>query len=567
MKKIISVLLTLLMLFSICSSAVFAIGDIGSETSSIIVHSSRSKVPVIRILGDGEPLYNAKQEKIYHIRSMTFNSSSDDDEDSDILSSVANILLPFLIDGLLNDEWDAYYENLQKEISEIFSEIILDGDGNPVEGTGISQARKDEMERYKTDEYTAKIKERGYYQINDYRLWYDWRLDPLYTADLLHEHIQLVKDKTKCDKVSIMASCLGTIVTTAYISKYGTDDLYGVGFTGSVSGGAEALSEAISGKFDINGYAINRTLIDSDYVGEFNVDKFINSSIELLTAAGVFDYLEEGVKETLYAKLVEGVTSALALSTLFSFPNYWAAVSAEDYDEALLYVFGPEGSEKRKTYAGLIEKIENYNTTVRDNYDEIIKSISTEENGVKFGAVSKYGFQILPICQSYDVVSDQFVSVNHSSFGATTSTIYDTLTDDYIQSRVEAGFADYISPDKKVDASTCAYPESTWFMKNVSHSEYTTFERKLLYDVITASGDKVITCGDTVDGLTYSRFLVYDYETDIMATMTEENCNTENWVAEDKLEKPEGPLARVFVFLRAFFNWLVDLFNFTNKNK
>ena len=46
-----------------------------------------------------------------------------------------------------------------------------------------------------------------------------------------------------------------------------------------------------------------------------------------------------------------------------------------------------------------------------------------------------------------------------------------------------------------------------------------------------------------------------------MATMTEENCNTENWVAEDKLEKPEGPLARVFVFLRAFFNWLVDLFS------
>ncbi|MBO7319111.1 MAG: hypothetical protein J6V06_03730, partial [Clostridia bacterium] len=101
MKKIISVLLTLLMLFSICSTAVFAIGDIGTETSTIQVHSSRSQVPVIRILGDGEPLYNEKQEKIYHIRSMTFNSSSDDDDDSDILGSVANVLLPFLIDGLI----------------------------------------------------------------------------------------------------------------------------------------------------------------------------------------------------------------------------------------------------------------------------------------------------------------------------------------------------------------------------------------------------------------------------------------------------------------------------------
>ena len=117
MKKLISVLLTLIMLFSICSTAVFAIGDIDRPTNEIVVHSSRSQVPVVRILGDGEPLYNDKQEKIYHIRSMTLNSSSDDDEDSDIMGSVANILLPFLIDGLLNDKWDAYYENLQKEIN------------------------------------------------------------------------------------------------------------------------------------------------------------------------------------------------------------------------------------------------------------------------------------------------------------------------------------------------------------------------------------------------------------------------------------------------------------------
>ena len=521
MKKVISVLLAMLMLFSTCVVGVVAIGDIDKPTNQIIVHSSRSQIPVIRILGDGEPLYNEKQEKIVHIRSLTFGSSSDEeDDDSDILSSVANVLLPFLIDGLLNDEWDAYYENLQKEISEIFSEIRLDNNGEVTNNTGISEARKKEMAGYLARD-AKKENNKGYYAINDYRFWYDWRLDPIYTAGLLNTYIQEVKKATGCPKVSIMASCLGTIVTTTYINLYGTDDLHGVGFTGAVSGGAEALSEAISGKFDIDGYAISRTLIDSDYIGEFNVDKFITSSIDLLSATGVFDYLEEGVKETLYAKLVEGVTSALALSTLFTFPIYWAAVSPEDYDDALLYVFGPDGSEKRTTYAGLIEKIETYNREIRSEYDATIKSIG--ENGVKFGAVSKYGFQILPICQSYDVVSDQFVSVNHSSFGATTSTIYDTLTDDYIAERVAAGKGDYISPDKKIDASTCAYPESTWFMKNVSHSEYTTFERKLLYDVITAPGDKVITCGDTVDGLTYSRFLVYDYETDIMTTMTEEN--------------------------------------------
>lgn len=551
MKKVISVVLVMLMLMSVCATGAFALGDIGTDNGSIIVHSSRSQVPVIRILGDGEPLYDENQNKIFHIRTF-YIPEGEDGEESDLMGSMANVLYPFLVDGLLTDNWEPYYENLQKEISELFGDSCLDENGNPVNGTGISQARKDEMATALSKD--AK-KGKGYYGINDYRFWYDWRLDPLYTADKLHEHIQAVKKATSCPKVSIMASCLGTIVTTTYIAKYGTDDLHGVGFTGSVSGGAEAISEAISGKFNIDGNAISRMLVDSDYVGEFSVDALITSSIDLLTAAGVLDFFEQGIKETLYAKLVEGVTSALALSTFFTWPTYWAAVTAEDYDTAMHYVFGPEGSEKRETYAGLIEKIENYNTVVRKNYTQTIKSIG--ENHVKFGAVAKYGFQILPICESNNAVSDQFVSLKRSSFGATTSTIDGTLSDEYIAQRVAEGKGDCISPDKKVDVSTCIYPKSTWIMKNVSHSEYTAFERKLLYDVITA--DRQIVVGDEVDGLTYSRFLVYDYETDTMATMTEENCNTEHWVVNKDIEDLSPKHNKLVTFVRSVITWFVQL--------
>ena len=548
MKKVISIILVALMLMSVCAAGVSAAGDIGTDNGSIKVHTSRSQIPVIRLLGDGEPLYDKDQNKLFHIRSFYF-PEDEDDSDSDLMESMANVLLPFLIDGLLTDNWDPYYENLQKELSELIGDARLDENGNPVNGTGISDARKKEME----DDLSKDLKiGKGYYEINDYRFWYDWRLDPLYTADLLHEHIQKVKAVTNCPKVSIMASCLGTLVTTAYITKYGTDDLHGVGFTGSVSGGAEALSEAISGKFNIDGAAISRMLIDSDYVGEFNVDELITTSIDLVTAAGIIDGAEQAIRETLYAKLVEGVTSALALSTFFTWPTYWAAVTAEDYDNALHYVFGPEGSEKRKTYAGLIEKIENYNTVVRKNYTQTIKSIG--ENNVNFGAVAKYGFQILPICESNNAVSDQFVSLKRSSFGATTSTIDTTLSDEYIEARVAAGYGDYISPDKKVDVSTCLYPESTWIMKNVSHSEYTVFERRLLYDVITA--DHQIVCGDEVNGVTYSRFLVYDYETDTMSTMTEENCNTEHWEVNKGKEELSPKHNKIYVFVTTVIKWL-----------
>ena len=113
MKKIISLLLVAVML---CGFAVPAMAG------SFNPESSRSQIPVIRILGDGEPLYDAEGNKIFYLRTSLTESSDDaeeDEGDDSIMESVANVMLPFLIDGLLNDEWDAYYENLEKELTDI----------------------------------------------------------------------------------------------------------------------------------------------------------------------------------------------------------------------------------------------------------------------------------------------------------------------------------------------------------------------------------------------------------------------------------------------------------------
>ena len=219
---------------------------------------------------------------------------------------------------------------------------------------------------------------------------------------------------------------------------------------------------------------------------------------------------------------------------------------------------GEEGSEAREYYAGLIEKIENYNTIVRKNYTKTIKSIG--ENSVKFGAVAKYGFQILPICQSYDVVSDQFVSVNHSSFGATTPTVYETLSDEYIAMREAEGKGKYISPDKMIDASTCIYPDYTWFIKGSSHSNWTTYERKIMYDV--ASADRQLTHDD----FPYTQFMVYDTPSETLYPMTEENCHTEFWDADPDIYKPVSYFDRLKVAIKAISVWFPLFIEQITKN-
>lgn len=58
-----------------------------------------------------------------------------------------------------------------------------------------------------------------------------------------------------------------------------------------------------------------------------------------------------------------------------------------------------------------------------------------------------------------------------SSLGATVSKIGTAFSDEYIESRKALGYEKYISPDRQTDASTCVFPEYTWFLKNAIHDD------------------------------------------------------------------------------------------------
>lgn len=537
MKKVLSLILAALLMLTLLVPA-FAAEDA----------TTRSTVPTILIAGDGDPLYDADNKRLFRpseILNYFGDKAEEDDGDSEIIDSVVNVLKPFLFEGILLDQWDNYYEKLQEELTELFSDIVLDNNGEVVNGTGISNARKSYMEKAVK---TNKADKNGTYGMYDYRFWYDWRLDPVAVADDFNDYIEAVKKVTGKDKVAIVGRCLGTSVVLAYVAKYGTDSIHGIAFYGSVAAGAEILSEPISGKFAVDGNAINRTL--ADFSDTLDIHPFINATIDLIEKSGVIDGATDIVKRTIYYKVVKGVTSALALSTFYTWPNYWAAVSPEDYDEAMLYVFGEEGSEKRTKYAGLIEKIENYDTLVRDNLTALMKSFGEKE--INVAILSKYGYQLLPICKSSELVADEFTSVTRSSFGATASTIYTFLSDEYISSLGEK--AKYVSPDKRVDASTCLYPDSTWFVKGSSHTLWNKYEDEIVHTVATADSQL------TVNDLPYTQYMVYDAENDTMAVMTEENCNTENWVADEKTDKPDNGIGKVSAFFKSFFNWIINFF-------
>ena len=539
-KKLLCVLMSLIMI-GLTVMPVFG---------AVNMFETKSQIPVIIISGDGNTIYD-KDDKPLSKFSKLFGNNGGEGEDVNkevVLESVANVLMPFLVDGILMDNWDPYFKNLQKEISELFGDILLDENGEASNGTHISQWCVDQNAYDVT--YDRKG-DKGFYAQGDYTFWYDWRLDPMYTADLFNEYIQGVKRATGSEKVSVLCRCLGTNVVCAYLEKYGYGDLYGLGFDGAVCMGAEPLGEAMSGKFKVDGNSIERVLVDGNYFGMFNLDPFILATVDLAQKSGLIDTAVGITKATLYEKLVEGVTSALALSSV-SCPNYWACVGVEDFDTAVEYVFGKEGSEKRTTYAGLIEKITAYNEQVKKNIPSLLKALP--ENGVKVGVIAKYGLQMIPTCESAEVIADSFVSTTSSSFGATTGTVYNTLSDEYIASQNEKGLGKYVSPDKQIDASTCIFPDNTWFVKGVKHSDWTYAENMLLTTVITS--DRQLTVDDFAETQFMVKHPTYWWA---MTAMTEDNCHTEAWAANEKVDKPTTKHDKLSALLGSILDWLNHL--------
>lgn len=535
MKRFISTFLSVVLIFSLMMPAF----------SWVDANETKSQIPVIRISGDGEPLYDSEGNKIFHYREVANLVSGNGSDNSELLKSMAESLLPALAKGLATDNWDDLYAGLEAEISKLFANSLLDENGNVPNNSGLAQNRIDEMEHKR---HNSQKGDKGYFAWNDYWFRYDWRLDPMEIADDFNSYIKDIKKSTGCEKVGIMATCLGTNVVMAYVAKYGVEDIQGIAMDGSVVGGAEILSEVVCAKFDVDPAALMRVLRDVEALGLFSFDEFITETIDMLVQTGLLEGVISTTENIFYDKLVKGVTSALALSTFYTWPNYWACVSPEDYESAKYYVFGEEGSEKRIKYAGLIEKLDNYDREVRKKIPELIQKI--KDGGANFGVISKYGFQIIPICANSDVVSDQFASVKRSSFGATTSSVYETLSDEYIAQRVAEGKGRYISPDKLIDASTCICPDNTWFIKGSSHSNWNSYELKILYDVSTA--DRQLT----VDDFPYSQFMVYNTEADTLAPMTEENCNTENWDADPDVYRPESFFDKLRVAIKSFVRWL-----------
>lgn len=489
MKKrniIISVCLVAVMLTTMLVPAFAALGDAKSD----------SKVPVIQVRGIGETLYVDGEE--------VFSAGN-------IVSGILPVL-PQLATYLTDtNNIDVLIDALKQAVTTIFAPVMYDNNGNRTNVVTVA----DSTAPINTDTdlgFTPSSEQTLAYMLAEklgddqsYIFTYDWTADPFEVAEQLDAYIEMVKDKTGADKVSLCAESMGGAVVNAYISSLNPildiqklASIETIVMSNSAFNGLAMMGQLFTGNTDIDGEKLAE-LIKQEVLGNPELASLIPSLGLLTTIAEMADQIMLAGQDRIYNEILIPVFGYI--------PSFWSLIPADKYDAAESFMLKNAGSDLKFTVA-------RYQTVVSGAKNNMALA---QLYGANYYNVSNYNRYIAPVTPTANWNSDGVIETINTSGFATVANIGETLGDGYTQKKDIDGI-NMISPDNVIDASTCHEPTQTWFIKNLGH---------ISYDMNDGTGDFYVWLLTSNQQYTiesdpaYPQFMYYDTSIPMLMTWEE----------------------------------------------
>jgi pimeloyl-ACP methyl ester carboxylesterase len=424
MSKLISLALAIILVFGICVPA-FASDSIPERTA-----------PVIYVPG--------VNTSIIYANAGTADETEIFPPSEDGIKSAVKVIAPKLLELAALHDWNSFGDTVVAEENKLLGATACDNNGNPIGNSGIDW-------RYPSDDTIISSSETAFR--------YDWRLDPMQIAEQLSNYIDHVLAVTGASQVALRAHSMGGVIVLTYFSQHGYSKVCGTIFDTTAINGTTVCGKPLSGQ--INFYGDSLCLYLEDVLGNSGNKEVVDAMLTALYKLGVFDGLGK-----LGDNIVENLKSRMYMQSIgiifATMPGMWALVSEEDFQAVKDYYF----TGKEDEYAGLIEKINKYDSTVRQHRYELLKETASKMN---IGVFTRYNFAGGSVMPTSRNLSDGIIDTKYSSFGATCALTTETLGDGYVQ-KISDGH-NHLSCDGVIDASTCLFPEYTWFIKDLQHSD------------------------------------------------------------------------------------------------
>lgn len=397
------------------------------------------RAPVIYVHGFGKPLYiedETGSERIYPPTTEKFKETT------------ATIVLAVL--ALALNQYRLFATLGMRAAENLLGRIGCDPSGVPLDGTGLGRIALP----------STDVHGKMQVGIADYSFAYDWRLSPLDNAQKLHDYVQHICALTGHDKVSLVCHSMGGTVLAAYLYAYGGGQIDRMIALAPAWQGLSIMGSLLSGEAVIADKAEQLDLFLRSVPTVTN--KWLKALIRVCGMIGIYEpilgFLQRPLDDQfdrVYDECLRGMFGTM--------PGMWAFVPDVYYERAKTYSFGDDD-----TYAALIEKIDQYHYNVQNHLVDLLRDAT--DKGMQLEILSGYGISSMPLSYAHTVQSDILIDTVYTSIGAVAMPYGETLSASYKQAVADGH--DHVSPDMLIDASTCAFPEQTWFVRGMMHFDF-----------------------------------------------------------------------------------------------
>ena len=435
-----------------------------------------SSLPVIYIAGRGFELTRPDGTQIWAPQESALNNVIAD----------LDALLASYMSGAFKHNFEEFNDQLYRCIVPVYEDTALGKNGMPTDGSGV---RDENNWRLGLERITTTLRTSdGDYPV--FRWQYDWRLSPITLAEELRDLIDAVLTKTGAPQVNIISRCEGSTITYTYLYKYVQENkVHACVLNSDITEGTDFLSAVFTGDISINPTALYhfiRFYADSTDLTLKNPEttEMLLNLAGFCESVGALRFVTNDL-ERIVRNVRNEVIPRVVKTSFATFPAYWSMVSADAYEKAKAFIFADDAEE----YADLIALTDAY-YEMQKNCIPFLRSLCGKVNVC---VISKYGLPAMPLSEQALEESDLYLAVRLSSHGAIAANYGETLSDKYIRGRIEAGYDKYISPDRKIDASVCALPDTTWFIKDISHKCFPACVEDLALRFVNTDGMTVET--------------------------------------------------------------------------
>lgn len=402
---------------------------------------------------NGDPYINSKGEEVSGGLMLIDNST--------IVSNVLG-LVPYLIFTLaLRDTLPGLKEKIYSTIQSIMGLMQMDENGETVHNLvtipynyPISQMDEETLNWFyrmiPMEPFTSVFGEENVYL-------YTFPLfgNPMDSAAGLHDYIDMVKQQTGKSKVNLISISLGGTILSAFLdSNPDLSEINKIVNIVSLMDGTDLMADFMARRFNLSDqflYSDFIPMIMKEATGNAALGYLINILLRILP------------KNTLYDVLTSAF-SGLLDTIIINDPQYWAMLPGDEY-EALADRYLRDG--KHDVLLAKTDRYQQARLALKKNM------LAAADAGVGIYNIAGYGlsftdgeYNFFGIVQSSATVNgDAIIPIASTTLGATSAPAGKVLSDSYLANAKK----EYISPDKSVDASTCLFPDRTWFFEKQHH--------------------------------------------------------------------------------------------------